>query len=66
MFCDEAKEYLSQKGVQFQVRDIMHEPAARGELKKLGYMTTPVILIDGAVIVGFDTDKIDAALRSVA
>lgn len=32
------------------------------DLKKLGYMTTPVILINGAVIVGFDTDKIDNAL----
>jgi hypothetical protein len=27
--------------------------------RKLGYMTTPVIVIDGAVIVGFDSAKID-------
>jgi len=27
-------------------------------------MTTPVIVIDGSVIVGFDADKIDQALRS--
>lgn len=63
MFCDKAKEYLSQKGVQFQERDIMQDPTALGDLKRLGYMTTPVIVVDGAVIVGFDTDKIDAALR---
>jgi glutaredoxin 3 len=62
MFCDKAKEYLSQKGVQFQEKDIMHDPTALDDLKKLGYMTTPVIVIDGSVIVGFDTDKIDAAL----
>jgi glutaredoxin len=59
MFCDQAKEYLSQKGLAFQERDIAQDPAALSDLKKLGYMTTPVILFDGAVIVGFDTAKID-------
>lgn len=62
MFCDRAKEYLSQKGIPFQERDIVSDPTAMEGLKRLGYMTTPVILIDGAVIVGFDTDKIDLAL----
>ena len=41
----------------------MQDPSALDDLKKLGFMTTPVIVIDGTVIVGFDTDKIDAALR---
>jgi glutaredoxin 3 len=63
MFCDKAKEYLSQKGIQFQEKDIMQDSTALDDLKKLGYMTTPVIVVDSAVIVGFDTDKIDAALR---
>lgn len=59
MFCDQAKEYLSQKGMNFQERDITQDPGALADLKKLGYMTTPVIVIDGAVIVGFDSAKID-------
>ena len=63
MFCDRAKEYLSQKGVPFQEKDIIQEPAALDDLKKLGYMTTPVIVIDEAVIVGFDTAKIDEAVK---
>jgi glutaredoxin len=62
MFCDQAKEYLSQKGAQFKEKDIMQDATALDDLKKLGYMTTPVILIDDTVIVGFDMDKIDAAL----
>ena len=62
MFCDQAKEYLSQKGMNFQERNIAQDPSALAELKKLGYMTTPVIVIDGSVIVGFDADKIDQAL----
>ena len=59
MFCDQAKEYLSQKGIEFQEKDIAQDPSALADLKKLGYMTTPVIVIDGAVIVGFDSAKID-------
>ncbi len=62
MFCNQAKEYLSQKGIQFQEKDIAHDPTALADLRKLGYMTTPVIVIDGSVIVGFDADKIDQAL----
>jgi len=63
MFCDQAKEYLSQKSLAFQERDIAQDPGALADLKKLGYMTTPVIVIDGSVIVGFDAEKIDQALQ---
>ena len=63
MFCGKAKEYLSQKQVPFEDRDIMADPSALEDLRKLGYMTTPVLVIDGTVVVGFDQAKIDTALR---
>jgi glutaredoxin len=63
MFCNKAKEYLSQKHVAYQDRDITRDPTALEELKKLGFMTTPVLQINGEVIVGFDQVKIDAALE---
>ena len=59
MFCDQAREYLTRKGIKFQERDIAQDSGALADLKKLGYMTTPVIVVDGAVIVGFDSAKID-------
>jgi glutaredoxin len=62
MFCDQAKEYLSQKDIAFQERDVAQDPGALADLKKLGYMTTPVVVIDGSVIVGFDAEKIDQTL----
>ena len=62
MFCNQAKAYLSQKGIQFQEKDIAQDPSSLADLKKLGYMTTPVIVINASVIVGFDADKIDQAL----
>ena len=64
MFCDQAKEYLSHKGITFQEKDIAQDPGALADLKKIGYMTTPVIVIDGSVIVGFDVEKIDRALSA--
>jgi glutaredoxin 3 len=63
MFCDQAKEYLSQKGLAFQERDLAHDPGALADRKELGYMTTPVIVIDGTPIVGFDSAKIDEYSR---
>ncbi len=32
MFCDKAKEYLSQKGVRFQEKDIAQDPSALDDL----------------------------------
>jgi glutaredoxin 3 len=63
MFCGKAKEYLSQKRVLFEDRDVTKDPSALTDLQELGYMTTPVIVINGAVIIGFDAAKIDAALQ---
>ncbi len=62
MFCQRTKEYLSQKQVPYQERDVTKDTEAVTELQRLGYMTTPVTVINGTVIVGFDTAKIDAAL----
>ena len=38
------------------------DPAALEELQKLGVMTTPVSVIDGEVIIGFDQTKIEKFL----
>ncbi len=37
------------KGIRFQERDIAQDPGALADLKKLGYMTTPVIVVDDSV-----------------
>jgi hypothetical protein len=36
MFCDQAKEYLSQKGIAIQERDIAQDACALADLNKLG------------------------------
>lgn len=56
------KEFLSQKGVPFVERDVVKDPAAFDELAKLGYLTTPVIVVDGEVVVGFDRRRLEQLL----
>lgn len=52
------KEFLSQHNIRFTERDIAADEAALADLEKLGFMTTPVTLIDGNVVVGFDLQKL--------
>jgi len=63
MFCGKVKEYLSQKQIQFDDRDITKDSSAILELQKLGFMTSPVTVVDDKVIVGFDVPKLDQALK---
>jgi glutaredoxin len=63
MFCGKVKEYLSQRKIDFEDRDITKDPSAISELQKLGFMTSPVTVIGDKVIVGFDVPKLDAALK---
>ena len=38
--------------------------SALAELEKLGYMTTPVTVIDGEVIVGFNRAKLEESFAA--
>ena len=58
MFCAKVKEFLSQNNIGFTDRNIAADEAALNELEKLGYMTTPVTVIDGEVVIGFDAPKL--------
>jgi glutaredoxin len=63
MFCGKVKEFLSQNNIDFTDRNIAAEETALHELEKLGYMTTPVTLIDGEVVVGYDAPKLRSLLQ---
>jgi hypothetical protein len=41
---------------------VREDPAALKELLALGYQSTPVTLIDGEAVIGFDQDKITVLL----
>ena len=43
-------------------KNIQEDRAAMEELLKLGYRATPVTVIDGEVVVGFDRGKLERLL----
>jgi glutaredoxin len=55
-------EYLSRKGVTYVEKDVRADREALKELLEMGYSSTPVIVIDGQGIVGFDVPAIDKAI----
>jgi len=63
MFCGKVKEFLSQNKVEYAERNVVADDTALAELEKLGYMTTPVTVIDGEVVVGFDRAKLENLLH---
>ena len=62
MFCQQAKAYLSEKGVVFTEKNIVEDSAALEDLQALKRFTTSVLKIGDEVIVGFDRAVIDRNL----
>ncbi len=59
-WCTKVKEYLSNKGVEFETVDVSADREAAMEMvKKTQQMGVPVTEIDGEFVIGYDTGKID-------
>ena len=56
------EEFLTKHGIAFQARNVAEDPAAMDELMRLGVATTPVTVIDGEIVVGFDQKRLVALL----
>lgn len=58
-FCQMAKEFFTEKGVQFTNYDVSQDAAKREEMIKMtGQLGVPVIVIGGDVMVGFDRNRL--------
>jgi glutaredoxin 3 len=62
MFCGKAKEFLSQRVLTYTEKDITKDSSALEELERLGAMTTPVIVINGDVVIGFNRKRLEELL----
>ena len=62
MPCRKMKEFLSQNKIEFIDRDVSADDDALRELIRMGHMTTPVIVVDDEVIVGFDRARLESLL----
>lgn len=58
------KEFLSQKGVNFQEKNVATDTQAREEMmQKSQSMAVPTIVVGDAVVVGFDKTKLEKILH---
>jgi glutaredoxin 3 len=58
-YCTMVKEFLSQRGISFEERDVSRDPSYAQELvNSTGQMGVPVTIIDGQVVVGFDRGRL--------
>lgn len=58
------KEFLSQKGVNYQEKNVASDNQAREEmLQKSSSMAVPTIVVGNEVVVGFDKNKLEKLLH---
>ena len=64
-YCKTAKEFLSQKGVDYVAYDVTKDKDALKEMLEIsgGARSVPVISVCNEVIVGFDSNRVEQALN---
>lgn len=58
------KEFLHQKGVPYIEKDVSKDDQALDELMEKGFSATPVTIIDGEAVVGFNRARLEQLLGS--
>jgi glutaredoxin-like YruB-family protein len=62
-WCLRAKQFLRENNIEFEDTDVASDlQAAEEMIQKTGQTGVPVLDIDGEIIVGFDKERIKAAL----
>lgn len=59
-WCHEAKDWLDERGIQYEELDVTTDRVARSEMIQLSNQTlAPVIDVDGEILADFDTDQLE-------
>ncbi len=62
-YCQTLKEYLKEKGFEFDDIDVSQDIDARNEMiERSGQTGVPVVDIDGQIVIGFDKERINNIL----
>ncbi len=60
-WCDEAIEWLTGRGISFQMLDVIRDSKARSEMHELtGQGKAPSIDVDGEILADFGADELEA------
>ncbi|GGH14639.1 glutaredoxin family protein [Silvibacterium dinghuense] len=60
--CFAAKQFLKSRGVPFEYKDVQADPEALRELVALNSRSTPTIVVEEEVMIGFDPDRLSILL----
>ncbi len=58
--------WLTEARIPFRVHDIGQDPAARAAWRSLGAPPSPVVVVDGHILLGFDAKTVQALLAGGA
>ena len=62
--CEAVKLFLKDRKAKFEERSVAYDDDLRNELAhKYNSRSTPTVVIDGEVIVGFDPERLDQLLE---
>ncbi len=65
-YCQQAKDYLTEKGIVFEAIDVTADKEALAEMKRIsGARSVPVVCIGEEVIVGFEKADMERALKAL-
>lgn len=56
--CKKAKEYFDENNLEYIEHNVFKVIEAKRELIRMGYMSLPVIIINGNHVLGFDLNRI--------
>lgn len=59
---ERAISYFHENDIPVQIKDIVNDPDALNEFREHGCFATPVIMIDGKKLVGFDEEEVEQVL----
>jgi glutaredoxin-like protein NrdH len=62
--CELLKQHLSSRGVAFVVKDPMMDEDAAEFLEERDIMTTPVLSVGGELVIGYNSEAVDALLAA--
>lgn len=62
--CNLVKQYLTEQGVPFEVRDVMTSTVFQEEVEKLGFMGVPVTVAGEHVIKGFNLAELKVLIEA--
>lgn len=63
-YCHMVKEFMQDQDYEYEERNITTDASAREELIKMNMRGVPVTVVDDETIVGYDPQKIKAAIEA--